>query len=359
MLFPSWLSWRAALRMASALTYLTLVSVVYFRSSPGHRRSCRTAPILGKKLEKKNEKQLKQLKLLKPSKMSEQAQNRPGEVKRFRHFEQHFAADEAVKKTVAATRRTTDRDGSVSSAISGLNSSDLNNSGGPTAAVQNSGNSSDTKTNTESSNRSSTARTMSTAVNSFTSGSLTNGDTDVICIDMPDEDLSERQVKARSFASFLFRRQSSEQSDRKLEERLERALSNKAIPKRALPIRALCTRRTLLARRTPTGRFVRPERWSFRRLFDSLKRKQCCLNNLLRRVIRSANLIEYLGLLKSRDLRLIIIFYFLGSLGQIYLAIVVSGRTFDQNKFEFNSFLWEEKTLSHSIRFRNRFNWFK
>lgn len=332
--FPSCLSWRAALRMASGLTYLTLVSIVYFRSSPGHRRSCRTAPILGsKKLEKKNEKQLKQLKLLKPSKKPGHQLQQPQKLKRSGPFEQHFAADEIVRRTAAAAMRktATDRDGSVSSAISGLNSSDLNNSAAPTAAGQTIGNSSDTKTNTENSNRGSEARTLSTTVNSFTSGSLTAGDTDVVCIDMPaDED--DRQVKAaRSFASFLFRRQSSEQSDRKLEERLERALSNKAIPKRALPIRAYSTRRTLLARRTPVThrplpayRFVRPERWSFRRLLDALKRKQCCLNNLMRRVIRSANLIEYLGLLKQKDLRLIIIFYFLGSLGQIYLAIVVS-----------------------------------
>lgn len=328
MCFSSWLSWRAALRMASGLTYLTLISIVYFRSSPSHRSTCRTAPIRSKKLEKKSEKQLK---LLKPSKKSEQFQKfgkSSGQPE-----QRQFAPDD--RKTTST--RPADRDGSVSSAISGLNSSDLNNSlnGGPAAV--NSGNSSDTKANTES-NRSSETRTLSTTASAtvsttnntanscLTSSSLAN--TETVCIDM-DEDSSGQCKASRSFASFLFRRQSSEQSDRKLEERLERALSNKAIPKRALPIRALSPRRTVLARRTPATRralparrLVRPERWSLKRLFDLLK--QCRLNNLLRKIIRSANLAEYLSLLKSRDLRLIIIFYFLGSLGQIYLAIVVS-----------------------------------
>lgn len=375
-LLSSWLSWRAALRMASGLTYLTLISVVYFRSSPSHRpRTCRTAPILAKKLEKKKEKQLKQLKLLKPFNRPNQPKKsgqfkKPKSPRQCKKLEPQFTEDEEItvaKRKAAATiaRRAADRDGSVSSAISGLNSSGLDSSGpnsngpnnslngGPNATVPNSGNSSDTKATTESGSRHSDARTISTTVNStttnshLTSGSLTsaNTDTDVVCIDMPDEDSSEQCKQSKSFTSLLFRRQSSEQSDRRLEERLERALSNKAIPKRALPIRALSTRRTLLARQTllnrrslPARRTLsvraRPERWSYgkkwslKRLLDCLKRKQYCLNNLLRRVIRSANLVEYLGLLKSRDLRLIIIFYFLGSLGQIYLAIVVSIEVF-------------------------------
>ena len=389
LILPSWLSWRAALRMASGLTYLTLISVVYFRSSPGHRSgACRSAPLLAKKLERKKEKQLKQFKLLKPSfNRPKQTKKQPKKPKQSpsRKLERQFTEDEEItvaKRKAVIARRTADRDGSVSSAISGLNSSSSGpnssghnsngtNSSGPNsngtnstpnsnatsrpnnsrndgsnATVPNSGNSgnsSDTKTTTESSNRHSEARTMSTTLNSITtsshltSGSLTsaNTDTDVVCIDIPDEESSDHCRQSKSFSSLLFRRQSSEQSDRRLEERLERALSNKAIPKRALPIRALSTRRTLLARRTLTnGRTLparrtlsvraRPERWSLKRLLDCLKRKQYSLNNLFRRLIRSAYLIEYLRLLKSRDLRLIIIFYFLGSLGQIYLAIVVS-----------------------------------
>ena len=306
--------------MASGLTYLALVSIVYFRSAPSHR--CRTAPILGKKLEKKNDKQLKQLKLLKPSKKPKKAR----QLQNSRKFKWPAQTGQRADATDGKTRRfegTLANEGTDSNLTNNLN-------GGLNAAVRNSANSGDAMANAESSNRNSDARTLSTTMSYLRSASSANADTS---IDMPDEDSSDQCKASRSFASFLFRRQSSEQSDRKLEERLERALSNKAIPKRALPIRALCTRRTLLARRTavtrrtlPVRRSVRPERWSLKRLFDSLKRKQCCLNSLLRRLIRSANLIEYLGLLKSRDLRLIIIFYFLGSLGQIYLAIVVSIR---------------------------------